>query len=333
MNCPSTAPRRVPQRLLVALLAVQFATAVVFADSPKVLTWQDCVTLAARHNPDLLSALRTIDASRAQYRGSYNGIFPHLSLSNSYTDSTSAVFNGFGRNESKIWQAQGNASLDLIDFGQWANIQAAAASLKQSEASAEVSATTVLLNLYKAFAALLFAQNEMVVDNSIRDTWKMNAEMVTLRYKSGSESKGNNMNTQAQFLQADANVNQAGRDVEVADQQLGQVLGMDEFNVLMVTGTWAVAPVPIPHPNFPALLPGIPQIKVQEAIVEKARIAIKAAHATLWPTLSLGYSKGTQGPTEFPQSPFSSFTGVVNYPLFVGGPTATYYASQAAQRT
>src|SRR5690242_3302453 len=47
-----------------------------WADEPpaaKVLTWQDCVTLAARSNPDLLSATRSMEANRALYRGSYNG--------------------------------------------------------------------------------------------------------------------------------------------------------------------------------------------------------------------------------------------------------------------
>src|ERR1035438_3285552 len=55
-----------------------------------VLTWQDCIGLAARNNPDLLSALRAMEASRAQYYGSFNGLLPHLSISNSYVDSSSS---------------------------------------------------------------------------------------------------------------------------------------------------------------------------------------------------------------------------------------------------
>ena len=60
------------------------------ADVQTPLTWQDCVRLAAAKNPQLLSAIRAQEASRAQYKGSYNGIFPHLSLSNSYTDSSAS---------------------------------------------------------------------------------------------------------------------------------------------------------------------------------------------------------------------------------------------------
>jgi outer membrane protein TolC len=301
---------------------------VIAADAPVPLTWQECVRLAARNNPDLISALRAMQASRAQYYGSYNGIFPHLSLSNSYSDSKSA-----GLGESKSWQAEGTASLDLIDFGQWASIQSASAGLKLSQANLEVSATTTLLNLYKAFAALLYAQEEVQVNTNIRDIWKMNAQMIDLRYKSGSESRGNNMNTQAQLLQSEVGLAQAGRDTQTSQQQLGQVLGMDEFHALTATGTWDTPPVPMPHPDFSAMLMKIPQIRAQAAVVEQAQAAIKAAQSTLWPTLSLNYSKGTQGGSEFPSSPFWAFTGVASYPLFGGGPTSTYYATQAAQRS
>jgi len=87
---------------ILAAIGVAFALAPLAAETNTPLTWQDCVRLAAAKNPQLLSALRAQEAGRAQYYGSYNGIFPHLSLTNSYSDSKQS---GFG--ESKSWQAQG----------------------------------------------------------------------------------------------------------------------------------------------------------------------------------------------------------------------------------
>jgi len=157
------------------------------------LTWDDCVRLASRQNPDLLSAVRASEASQATYRGSFNGILPHLALNNSYTDasaSRNAILNngttGIVTTETKLWQAEGVASLDLVDFNQWASIQSASASLHQSQANVKVAASNALLNLYKSFSALLYAQEEVRVNTEIRDTWKTNADMVGLRYKSGS---------------------------------------------------------------------------------------------------------------------------------------------------
>src|SRR5205823_3521013 len=143
----------------------------------------------------------------------------------------------------------------------------------------------------------------------IRDTWKDNAQMVSLRYQSGRESKGNNMNTQAQLLQAETSLDQSNRQLRVAQQELSQAIGKDDFSALIVTGTWTSPPVPRPRPDFSALLLKQPRIQTQEAVLDQARAAIKTAHSALWPTLTLNYSKGTQGATEFPQNPFWTFTG------------------------
>ena len=320
-------PRQWPREMTVVILFF-FIPFVAWCDPGAPLTWQECVRSAARNNPDLLSSVRAVEASRAQYLGSYNGILPKVSLSNSYTDSSSSNLA-----ETKTWQAQGTASLDLIDFGQWASIQSASASFHESQANLEVARATALLNLYKAFAGLLYAQEEVLVDTNIRDTWKLNADMIGLRYKSGSESKGNAMNTNAQFLQAQASLAQASRDVRVAQQELGQAIGMDDYQALVATGTWSVSPAPSPHPDLMALLVKIPQIRAQDAVVELARAAVSTARSTFFPTLSLSYSKGASGGSEFPSDPFWSFAGTVNLPLLAGGLTSTYFANRAALRS
>ena len=110
------------------------------------------------------------------------------------------------------------------------------------------------MNLYKAFSTLLYTQEEIGVNKSIRDLWDQNAQMISLRYDSGAESKGNSMQTQAQFLQADVALTQAGRDLLVARQQLAQALGQDDFSALAVTGTWTAAKAPATPPDFNALV-------------------------------------------------------------------------------
>jgi outer membrane protein TolC len=314
------------KRLFVA--TVFFVSVASAAESPRSLTWVDCVHLAADRNPQLLSAILAQEASRAQYYGSYNGIFPHLSLLHSYTDSWAS-----GLGESKSWQAQGALSLDLLDLNQWATIQASAATLRLNQANQEVASANVLLNLYRAFATLLYTQEEIDVNKSIRDLWDENAQMIALRYDSGAESKGNNMQTQAQFLQADVAVTQAARDLQVAQQQLAQALGQDDFLTLVVTGTWSAARAPQNPPDLNALVDHLPSILAQKAVVDQAKAAVHAAQSSVFPTLSLNYNKGVAGGSEFPSSPFWTFSGLLSYPLFGGGPTATYYAVSAANKS
>jgi outer membrane protein len=322
---------------LFGLILPLFLTALARAEVP--LTWQECVKLAARHNPELLAALASVESSRADYRGSYNALLPQLNLSHSYTrsfttsqrvlaDGTIASANSY----SKSWRADGTVRLDLIDVANWTNIQLAAAELNQSEASLRSAGATALLDLYTAFTDLLHAQQEKNVNSAIRDTRKKNADMVSLRYESGRESRGNQLNTQAQLLEAEAALAQSDRQIRVAQRQLVQVLGKENFELLVVTGTWSVAGLPEPKPDFERFLAKQPQVAIQAATVERARLAVKSAHSVLWPTLGLSYTRGRQGNTEFPQNPYWSFSGTVNYALFSGGPTAAYYAGQSAQR-
>lgn len=291
------------------------------------LTWTECIQIAARHNPDLRAALLDVESRRADYRGSYNGILPQISLSNSYRESETSGVNSGGS-----WNAQMSASLNLIDASEWASIQSSLASYHQSEASRKLAASTTLLDLYRAFSGLLYAQDAIHVNEAIRDIWKRNAQMVSLRYQSGRESKGNAMNTDAQRLQADTSVEQALRDRSAALTQLRQVLGEEPFTVTAVTGTWTAEAASTKTPDFDAMVNALPQVLVQQAAVDIARAKVRSAQSSIYPALSLNYTKGTTGSTEFPKDPFWTFSGVVSLPIFGGGPTSTYYANQSAQR-
>src|SRR5580693_3809168 len=117
-------------------------------DAQKPLTWQDCVAMATRHNPTLLAAMETMEQYHSLFKESFNGILPQISLSNSYTQSSSAhvsVGSSGGSSiisdNSQVWQAGGTASLDLIDFGQWSSIQSALGQYHQYQANVEVAAS------------------------------------------------------------------------------------------------------------------------------------------------------------------------------------------------
>jgi outer membrane protein len=298
-------------------------------ESTVPLSWQDCVALAAQRNPDLLSAMRALEAGRAQYRGSYTAVMPRLSLTNSYSDSGRSA----SSDSSAIWQAQMGASLNVFNPGDWASIRSASAGFQQSKANLKVSSTNVLLNLYRSFSGLLYSQQQIQVADNIRSIWKKDAEMITLRYASGRESKGNKMRTDAQFLQAESDLSQANRDLRVAQQALGQVLGEDRYQALAVTGSWTSEQLPQEPPNLEGLVDGSPRVLAQGAVVEQARASLASAHSPIWPSLSLSYNRGYQAGSEFPtDNPSWTFTGLLSYPLFGGGPTASYYASAAAER-
>lgn len=301
------------------------------ADASQGLTWQDCVTRVARRNPDLLSAQHALEAGQAQYRGSFNTLLPHLSLTNTYTNSNRSVTTSSG---SEFWQSQFGASLDVFNIADWASIRTASANYAQSQANRRASSANVLVSLYKAFAGLLYAQEQRQVANAIHSLWKTNAQMISLRYESGRESKGNKMRTDAQLLQAESDLAQASRDLRVAQQVLGQALGEHQFLALSVTGTWTASLLPSEPSDFERWVDRSPRVLAQQAVVAQVNASLQNAHSALWPSLSVNYNRGYQSGSEFPTSnPYWTVTGQISYPLFGSGPTAAYFASAAARRT
>src|SRR3989338_2104472 len=109
-------------KIRVGLLLVLAAPLVQAQQSSQTLSWEDCVALAMRKNPDLAAASWNVEAARASYQGSFNGLLPQVSLSNGYS-------NGSGFSGDNHWQAQAKASMDVLNAGKIADIKSAAARL------------------------------------------------------------------------------------------------------------------------------------------------------------------------------------------------------------
>jgi outer membrane protein TolC len=290
------------------------------------LTWQDCLTIAKNKNPDIISSERAFEAGQAQYKGSFNGLFPHLALSHSYSDSSG------GGNAGGLWQANATASLDLLDAAQFAGIRAASANLKLAEANVRASSSSILFSLRTTFAQLLYAQQAVLVAERIRTIWNQSAQMTSLRYDSGSESKGNVMRVKAQLFQAEMNLAQIQRDIRVAQQTLGQALGLDDFTHLAATGPLITTDLPEHPAQMEDVAENTPPVQAQKAVLDQAKASLNASQSSLWPALSASYIRSYQGTTEFPSNPGWSFLGLLNLPIFGNGPTASYYSISAAKR-
>lgn len=291
------------------------------------LTWEQCVAIAAKKNPDLASSSRSVEAGKDAYKGSFNGLMPSLSLSNGYSDSNSLGAGGYR------WQGQASASLDLFNAGSFADIQSAAAGLTLAQASLRQASNTLRFNLRDAFLRLLFSQQVIEVARIIRDRRQNNAQLVALRYDSGRESKGNMLRSKAQLVQAEVSLTQAIRNLRAAQKSLDRHLGLDDFTVVIVTGTLETdTPPPLPA-DLRSLLAPRPDVAAQDARIQSAKASLGQSQNSLWPTLSTNYSRSVLGRTEFPNSRYSwSFGTSLSLPLFAGGPTSTYYAVSAAKK-
>ncbi|MBI5201280.1 MAG: TolC family protein [Elusimicrobia bacterium] len=306
--------------VLLALLAWSGSPA-----AAEVLTWEDCVSLALRQNPDLSAARFSREASRADYLGSYNGLFPSLSLSNSYSTSDAAT------RSTLHYSAGATASVKLFDAGRYASIRSASAGYARASASLRQEASDLRLSLRRAFLQLLFAQENVETSRRINEMRRRGAELVTLRYNSGRESKGNMLRAQAQLLQADADLAQARRELRTSQRSLDVRLGYDDFKAFVATGTLSTTAPPDFPENAEPLISRRPDVQASLASIRTAEAGVSSAKSTLWPSLSASYSRNVSGRTEFPNSSRGwTAGGTLSLPLFGGGPTEAYFNVEGA---
>lgn len=306
-----------PFATLCALCLLWGCRAVSFAEA---LTWEDCVAVAQRLNPELGASRFSREASRADYLGSYNGVLPSLSLSNSYSDSDAATRN------TRHWSAGATASIRLFDAGRYADIRSASAGYARAGAALRQVATDLRLSLRRAFLQLLFAQENVETSRRINEMRRRGSELVTLRYSSGRESKGSMLRAQAQLLQSDADLAQARRELRTSQRSLDVKLGYDDFKPVVATGTLTTPPPPELPADIEALISRRPDAQAQLAAIRSAEAGLSLAKSTLWPSLSANYSRAVSGRTEFPRSdPGWTAGGTLSLPLLGGGPTAAYF--------
>ena len=337
-------PISLNQLLFLASLAV-FASGASAADEPHGLSplppaepptlslnWSDCVAFAVHNNPSLASADYAQIASKDAYYSTYNGLLPSLTLTNNYSHNNNV--NGVSIGAQGLYTAQATASMNIFNMGQVANIRAAKASYSSAMANQRLASATLRANLLTTFANVYFNQVSLDMTRRIAAIQKRNAEEVTLRYESGNEYKGNMMNAKAQSLVADVNVMQAVRSLRSGIKQLDQYLGLDEFQIVEVTGT-VVAQTP---PDLPAhlrdYLENRPDVALQEAAVQNALASVASSESPLYPSLSINYSRFREGGTEFPDKEYLWSAGAtLSYPIFGGGPASTYFNVKSAKNT
>jgi outer membrane protein TolC len=224
--------------------------------------------------------------------------------------------------------------MNIFNMTSVASIRTAKASYNQSMANQRQASAALRANLLTAFANVYFNQVSLDMTRRIDEIQKKNAEEVQLRYESGNEYKGNMMNANANSLVAHVNVVQAVRNLRASIKTLDQYLGLDEFQIVTVTGT-VVAQTP---PDLPAhlqdFLENRPDVALQEAVVQSAKASVASSEAPLYPNASINYTRFRVGGSEFPDSSYLWSTGAtLSWPIFGGGPASVFFNVKSAKNS
>jgi len=289
-----------------------------------ILTWEDCLREAGKNNPDLISAVEGVNQQKAAKAVTASSLYPQVnsSLSASRTRTESATTTAGAKPETVTNSFSYGVSGTQLLFDGLKNIndvKGASENIKAAEQNYRFTSSEVRLRLRTAFINLLKAQDLTLVTEDIVKMRRSDYELITLRYESGYEHRGALLTAEASLAQANFQVAQAKREVELAQWQLTKELGRKEFIPVSVKGSYVVIDQAKEKPDFETLAKNNPSL--QQIIAQKnaAQFGLKSAYADFLPKLtgSAGANKsGSRWPAHNDQLDMGL---VVSLPIFEGG--------------
>lgn len=280
----------------------------------EILTWQDCIKEARKNHPDLISAEENIKELEAGKKITASTLFPQID--SSVSASTAKV----NRVTADTYTYGVSATQLLFDGSKTsADIKADLENIKASRYNYKFISSEVRFRLRRAFIDLLKAQELLNITRDIYNIRRSNLELITLLYESGLEHKGALLNAEANLAQAEFEIAQAKRNVEVAQRELLKEMGRAEFSPLRVEGGFNVSDVALEKPDFETLASLHPSLGRLIAQKNVAAFGIKSAYANFFPELSASAGANKSSPQWPPEDERWNAGVTLSLPLFEGG--------------
>ena len=305
--------------LLILCFLCLFARASFAEDA---LTWQDCIKEAAKNHPDLIAAQESIKQSEASKQITASSLFPQIDSSVSAQTARSASGSGKTANHrTSDSYSYGLTGSQLVFDGLKTvnNVNAAKENIKASQESYRFTSSEVRQRLRTAFISLLRAQELIHVTEDIAKIRRDNYELITLRYQSGYEHKGALLTAEANLAEANFQIAQAKRDVELAQRQLTKEMGRKEFIPMSVKADFTVVDTAKEKPDFEGLAINHPSLQQIIAQKNSASFSLKSAYANFSPTISGQAGANKAGSQWSPQNDQWNLGLTLSMPLFEGG--------------
>jgi TolC family type I secretion outer membrane protein len=256
------------------------------APAEESLTWQDCIREAAKNHPDLIAAQAEVKQSEAGKNITASALYPQINTNlNASTAKTSSATRGSSTADSYSYGVTGT-QLVFDGLKTINDVNAASQNIKAAKESFKFTSATVRQRLRTAFINLLTTQELLNITQQIYDIRRGNLELITLRYESGLEHKGALLTAEADLADAAYGIDQAKRELEVAERDLVKEMGRAELAPIRVNADFEVKDTAKEKPDFTALAKNNPSLLQLIAQKNAAQFGLKSAYASFFPTLS-----------------------------------------------
>lgn len=305
----------------------------------EILTWEDCLKEAKKNHPDLFSAKEILNQAKANKAITISNLLPQISTdlnqktskrdipyeADTYLNDTGSDLNQTtSRRASSVktdtYSYGVNATQLLFDgFKTFYDIGASSKNIKATQYNYEAISTKVRQRLRTAFVELSRAQELLNITEEIVNRRKQNVELVKLRYEAGREHKGSLLTAQANLAQAELEVTQARRNIDLSQRRLTKELGRMKLTPIRVKRNFENQYFYRKKPGFEGLAESNPFLQELIAQKEAARLSLKSAKAVFFPRIHANASAGRMA-TYWPPDQDEWSVGVsLSFPLFEGG--------------
>jgi len=310
---------RIRYCLLLLLVIVLINANFLFA---QMLTWEDVLREAKEKNPGIIYARQSLKSAGVSYKSAFTNFLPQISASAGWKKSSSVTsFESFaeGGTEDEEFNYGISGSLSLFSgFKNSSKLRQQRAGLEQEEARFKRAVSDKVYGLKVAFAQVLRAQDGVSLSEEILKRRRENSEIVRLRYEAGREDKGAYLRSEADLYQAEYETSSAKRNLKTQQTNLSKEMGRDEFEVIVVTGTFEVV-APEKISSFQELVVKNPDYLAAKYGVDSAKYDLRYARGDFYPEISFSGSASRSG-AQWPLERARWNVGLnLSYPFFSGG--------------
>ena len=293
-----------------------------WVEAEEVISWQECIMQAKNNHPDLISVQENIKQQIANKSIVSSELFPQLEANLGVLSSTTK--NKDSGNITKTTTDSYNYGLSASQlffdgFKTSYKIKSALENIKSAQENYRLVSAQVRFNLRVAFIDLLKAQELIKVAEEIVKIRRENLELVTLRYESGLEHRGALLTAEANLLSANFELNQAKRNLEVAQNRLCKEMGLKEFRRILVKGDFQIEEDTQQEPDFIRLVQDNPSLHQILAKKNAANFDIRSAYSDFYPTISGSSSIFKKDNHWLPENENWNVGITVSIPIFEGG--------------
>lgn len=294
------------------------------AAQARVLTWQDCVRMVRENNSTLDAAEHNYKSTQVLETESASKFYPQVSGSLSESQSNAANLTTAGSDSNRTYGAQINLSQNIFSgFSDLSRLQQAKANTKVAEAELKATRAQVSADLKQAYQSLASSDDAVDLTQAILKRRQENLRMVDLRFQSGRENKGSLLLSKAYFQQAQYDHTQSLHQVEVSQDQLAFLLGLNRNEELKLSNApsdqMPLTDPSMQKPDFEKAVLATPdyiQLQFKETS-SKEEIAI--SKSAFFPSLDLTGSYGKTDSDFFPNREKWNAALTLTIPFFNGG--------------